>query len=107
VYLYFHIVFIARRLHDLNRSGGWMLLMLIPGINLLFLFYLLLVPGTRGPNRFGTPRPAAVWEKILAWLTIILSILSLFAASSMISFMMGSGELEAPQDVIQKGTEYF
>jgi hypothetical protein len=38
---------------------------------------------------------------------ILLTVLSLFAASSMVSFMMGSGELESPQEVIQQGTEYF
>lgn len=106
-YLYFYIVVVARRLHDLNKSGWLMLLMLVPVVNILFIFYLLLARGTARHNRFGAPRPTAVWEKILAWLIILLTVLSLFAASSMVSFMMGSGELESPQEVIQQGTEYF
>ncbi|MGQ8975409.1 DUF805 domain-containing protein [Acinetobacter schindleri] len=106
-YLYFYIVVVARRLHDLNKSGWLMLLMLVPVVNILFIFYLLLARGTAGHNRFGAPRPTAIWEKILAWLMILLTVLSLFAASSMVSFMMGSGELESPQEVIQQGTEYF
>ena len=106
-YLYFYIVVVARRLHDLNKSGWLMLLMLVPVVNILFIFYLLLARGTARHNRFGAPRPTAVWEKILAWLMILLTVLSLFAASSMVSFMMGSGELESPQEVIQQGTEYF
>ena len=106
-YIYFYIVVVARRLHDLDKSGWLMLLILIPVVNIFFIFYLLLAAGTPGHNRFGVPRPAAVWEKILAWLMILLTVLSLFAASSVVSFMMGSGELESPQEVIQKGTEYF
>lgn len=106
-YLYFYIVVVTRRLHDLNKSGWLMLLMLVPVVNILFIFYLLLAAGTPGHNRFGAPRSTAIWEKILAWLMILLTVLSLFAASSMVSFMMGSGELESPQEVIQKGTEYF
>ncbi|WP_171265983.1 DUF805 domain-containing protein [Acinetobacter sp. LoGeW2-3] len=106
-YLYFYIVIVARRLHDLNKSGWLMLLMLVPVVNIFFIFYLLLAAGTPGPNRFGPVRSAAIWEKILAWLMILLTVLSLFAASSVVSFMMGSGELESPQEAIQKGTEYF
>jgi len=42
----------ARRLHDLNMSGLWLLVLAIPGIGaLLFLGFLL--PGSHGDNRFG------------------------------------------------------
>lgn len=42
-----------RRLHDLNKSGWFMLLMLVPVVNLAFLLYLWFMPGTVGYNRFG------------------------------------------------------
>lgn len=42
-----------RRLHDLDKSGWLVLIMLIPIINLLFIVYLLVAKGTTGPNRFG------------------------------------------------------
>lgn len=46
----------VRRLHDLNLSGAWALLMLVPVLNffltsIVFLFF----PGTPGENRFGPP----------------------------------------------------
>lgn len=107
VYLYFYMVLVARRLHDLNKSGWWMLLLLIPVLNIVFIFYLLFAAGSRGANQYGLPRPSAVWEKILAWLMIILTTLSILAMGSLVSFMMGSGQIETPQEVIQKSTEYF
>ena len=106
-YLYFYIVITARRLHDLDKSGWMMLLLLLPVINIFFILYLLLAPGTAGLNRYGAPRPAAFWEKLLAWLMIIIAVLSIFSAGSMVSYMMGSGELETPQEMMQKGTAYF
>nr|MBA2815795.1 Inner membrane protein YhaH [Candidatus Pantoea persica] len=42
----------VRRLHDLDRSGWWLLMMLIPLVGKLLLIYFCL-RGTAGPNRFG------------------------------------------------------
>ena len=42
-----------RRLHDQNMSGWWALLNLIPYLGGLVLLVLMLIPGTKGPNRFG------------------------------------------------------
>ena len=42
-----------RRLHDLDRSGWFVLISAIPGINFLFGIYLLLAKGTDGTNRYG------------------------------------------------------
>lgn len=47
----------VRRLHDRDMSGWWMLLMLVPLINLILLI-LFLLRGTTGQNRFG-PDPLA------------------------------------------------
>lgn len=106
-YFYFYLVITARRLHDLNKSGWCMLFMLLPVVNLFFILYLLFASGNTGSNTYGAPRPTAVWEKLLAWLMIIITALSIFATGSLVSYFMGSGELETPQEVIQKGTEYF
>lgn len=44
----------AKRWHDRNRSGWWVLIMLIPLIGTLWaLIDNGFVPGTPGPNRFG------------------------------------------------------
>lgn len=107
LYFYFSFVVVIRRLHDLNKSGWLLLLLFIPLINFLMAIYILLASGTTGLNQYGAPRATPVWEKILAWLMIILFVLSFIASGSLISYMMGAGELETPQEVIQKGTEYF
>lgn len=44
---------VIRRLHDLNKPAWWLIGMLIPIVNIIFGFYLLLAPGTRGYNQYG------------------------------------------------------
>jgi uncharacterized membrane protein YhaH (DUF805 family) len=48
----------VRRLHDLDKSGWWLLLALIPILGFLVLLYFFIQRGTEGPNRFG-PDPLA------------------------------------------------
>jgi uncharacterized membrane protein YhaH (DUF805 family) len=48
----------VRRLHDLDKSGLWLLLLLIPFIGVIVLLVFWTVEGTRGENRFG-PDPLA------------------------------------------------
>lgn len=44
------------RLHDCNHSGWWILLVIFLGFAAIFPYILLFSwPGTRGPNRFGSP----------------------------------------------------
>ena len=43
----------ARRLHDIGRSGWWLLIGLIPLIGGLILLYWAVKPGDDGDNRFG------------------------------------------------------
>ena len=43
----------AQRLHDLNRSGWHVLLLLVPLYNIYLVFVLLLKKGTEGPNQYG------------------------------------------------------
>lgn len=57
-----------RRLHDLDRSGWWLLLCFIPLVGAIILIVWFCGQGTQGPNRFGQdplsgsappiPRPA-------------------------------------------------
>ena len=42
-----------RRLHDVDKSGWWILIILVPLIGSLYLIYLYVLRGTAGPNRFG------------------------------------------------------
>jgi uncharacterized membrane protein YhaH (DUF805 family) len=43
----------VRRLHDSDLSGFWLFIALVPFAGGIALFVLCLLPGTRGPNRFG------------------------------------------------------
>jgi uncharacterized membrane protein YhaH (DUF805 family) len=49
----------VRRLHDLDKSGWWVLLGLIPLIGIIVLIYWYVQPGTPGANRFGPPPTVA------------------------------------------------
>ena len=49
----------VRRLHDLNKSGWWLLLGFIPAIGGLILLIFACLPGTPGANRFGADPLAA------------------------------------------------
>lgn len=53
--LYFSFAASIKRLHDLNKSGWWSLLSLIPFVNLFLSIYLLFFKGTDGLNKYGPP----------------------------------------------------
>lgn len=106
-YFYGIAVIMIRRFHDRNKSGWLMILCFIPVIQLFAMLYLLFARGDQQANRFGYPRSAAFIEKLVAWLMIIFFVVGLFASASVVSFMMGSGEIEQPSELIQKGTQYF
>ena len=42
-----------KRLHDLDKSAVWIILCVIPLINMLFFAYLCLIKGTDGDNKYG------------------------------------------------------
>ena len=44
-----------KRLHDTNRPGIQLLLMLVPFVNLYLYWLLLFEEGTKGPNNYGLP----------------------------------------------------
>ena len=52
---FFSIMFGKRRLNDLNRSGWWVLLFIIPVLNLLLAIYLIFFPGGKESNNYGLP----------------------------------------------------
>ena len=83
VLLYFSIIFTIRRLHDLNHSGSFTVLIAVPILNLLFFFYLACTKGNTSVNRYGSVQPARTWEKLLAAVYILLSIylLSVYAVA--------------------------
>jgi uncharacterized membrane protein YhaH (DUF805 family) len=54
-----NIAIAIRRLHDLDRTGWWILLGFIPIIGWIILLIWYVTRGTVGPNRFG-PDPLAL-----------------------------------------------
>jgi uncharacterized membrane protein YhaH (DUF805 family) len=46
------IAVLIRRLHDLDRSGGWFWIALVPSAGGIILFIFSVLPGTPGKNRF-------------------------------------------------------
>ena len=47
-----------RRLHDIDVSSWWALMLLFPILQFVFVIYLLVAPGTAGANDYGAaPRP--------------------------------------------------
>ena len=47
----------VRRLHDIDRTGWWILIGLVPILGLLVLLYFYVQRGDAGPNRFGEAQP--------------------------------------------------
>ena len=68
-------IFTTRRLHDMNMSAWWLLLMLLPVVNVIFALVLTVVPGFEKANRFGPPRETPTWEKVFGWLMVVLLVL--------------------------------
>ena len=53
---------IVRRLHDIDRTGWWILINLIPLIGTIVLLVFELTPGTPGSNRYGPDPKQATGE---------------------------------------------
>ena len=53
--VYGSFVVIIKRLHDIDLTGWFSVIIYIPVLNLFFFFYLLLKKGDEGKNQFGFP----------------------------------------------------
>lgn len=51
--IWFTIAQDVKRLHDVDKSGWLIILLLIPIVNFILGLYMLLADGTVGPNRYG------------------------------------------------------
>lgn len=66
------------RLHDLNRTAWLWLFLLIPGLNLLFLFWLSFARGSKDQNAFGqVPSKAGHLAKLFGLWIPLLSVMAL------------------------------
>jgi uncharacterized membrane protein YhaH (DUF805 family) len=49
------LVLVAKRCHDIGLPGSFVLILVVPGIGLIWLIGLGFIPGNRQPNLYGTP----------------------------------------------------
>lgn len=70
IILYISVLLMIQRLHDMDQSGWFSLLMIVPIVSAFFALYLWLWPGTQGVNRFGNPPPP---NKLAGLIIIILA----------------------------------
>ena len=70
------LIITGMRLHDLNRSAWLWLFLIIPGLNLLFLLWLVLVSGSKNWNSFGRPpaEPGNLVRLFGLWIPLLLVI---------------------------------
>ena len=54
----------VRRLHDIDRSGWWILIGLVPLIGVIVLLVFALLDGTPGDNRYG-PNPKGATSRVV------------------------------------------
>ncbi|MCP4766544.1 MAG: DUF805 domain-containing protein [Gammaproteobacteria bacterium] len=81
------VMFGKRRLNDLNRGGWWLLLFLVPIVNLLLSIYMVFFPGSEGDNNFGSaPQANSIGVLILGWMMPALFILGIVAAIAVPQF---------------------
>jgi uncharacterized membrane protein YhaH (DUF805 family) len=54
----------VRRLHDIDRSGWWILIGLVPLLGVIVLLVFALLEGTPGDNRYG-PNPKGATSRVV------------------------------------------
>ncbi|MCR4662578.1 MAG: DUF805 domain-containing protein [Endomicrobiaceae bacterium] len=53
----------VRRLHDINLSAWWLLIVFVPVLGAVVLFILACLPGTEGDNNYGPSEIKLITEK--------------------------------------------
>lgn len=77
----FSIIFMVRRLHDLNWSGWIAVTYFIPVLNAIIPLLLIVLPGTPGPNKYAAQRmPPSKGKIVIACLLPAIAILGILAA---------------------------
>lgn len=73
-FLFLMCCLMVKRLHDINMSGWFALLMLVPVVGSFFALYMMLRPGKAEANRFGAPAVTKGWEKVVGGLYVALMV---------------------------------
>lgn len=84
-----------RRMNDLNRSGWWMFLFLVPLANFLLMLYMLLGSGTDGTNDYGAaPDKNSLGVKILGLVFPIIILVGIVAAVALPAYQDYVGRMQ-------------
>lgn len=85
--LVYQIGLLVRRLHDMGKSGWWVILVFVPLVNLPFQLYLYLGDGSSMMNRFGTPNPPVsslvMMVGGLCWFINVLALVAILVIGAM------------------------
>ncbi len=70
-----------RRLNDVNQSGWWLLMFIVPLANTLLALYLIFAAGTDGVNKYGpAPNQNPLGVKILGLFIPVVALIGIVAA---------------------------
>ncbi len=101
VVLYVSTIFGIRRLHDLNWSGWWIVVMYIPIVGIVLAVPMLFFRGTAGVNSYGPPRPPRTLHVVLAWLMGLIPIAGIVAAIAIPAYVDYTKRAKAAQSASQ------
>ncbi|KAA8731306.1 DUF805 domain-containing protein [Acinetobacter qingfengensis] len=103
-FFFINLFIIIKRFHDFNLNGWCVLLFFVPLVNFIVMLMLLFVPGTKGINRFGAPRASESWEKVLAWINIILIVLFIGLYAMIIGTLMDNPSIPSLEVMPKENT---
>ena len=77
--IFVSVILGIRRLHDLDKSGLFILLNLVPVVNIGMAIYMIFFPGSEGENSFGPKTaPNTVWTWLCGLILPLVMVLCLF-----------------------------
>jgi uncharacterized membrane protein YhaH (DUF805 family) len=83
------LIMAKRRFNDLDKSGWYSILILIPFVNFFVGLYLIFGPGTKGTNSYG-PQPAknSMWMALIVLVIPVIGILAAIAIPQYQNYVM-------------------
>lgn len=98
----FAIIFLIRRLHDLNWSGWLSVLTVVPIANLVIAIACLFIRGSVGPNNYGPPPRPNKTHNVLAAVFVVLMVIGMTGIIAAIAIPAYQGYLQKAQEMSQQ-----
>ena len=90
-FFFLMVCLVIKRTHDLNMSGWFLLIGLVPVVGSIFSLYIMLRPGKAEANRFGAQAVTKGWEKVVGGIYIALMV----AGTVFMLFGLATGGMSA------------